>query len=930
MRIIFQTLLILSIGLGVLSFGSADSRSWIHTLSSQQQQQQQPNTFQSDFGFYQQQTHGLNTFNNNGQFGFLPSKQIIPLSNQFQPQQLHQQVPVQQQIFRSSQPIFQQKQFQPNHQIQMPLGQITIGQQQPQVSYGQMPVRQDIIVPSEPQSVCEPSPCLNEGKCVRSGDSSFSCVCPWGWSGARCEMCITECASNPCSSNKRCKAHLGGGFECVCPPDRTGLNCEIQNDLCSNNPCLNGGQCRAIEGGSFTCDCVQPWSGSNCQQTFQNPCTEEALRNPELLQFPNPWIRTGYLICTDVNVYQSMQCAIGTYFNEKINHCVPEGFDPPACPANFCQNDAECLIDATNQPRCACRKGFNGDRCETNVDECAVAGGAAACAGGQCVDQINGYICRCAGDTLGLNCRETMANPCTEANLQTDNIYHAVPSAAFNVFLQCTGPLAFTVSRCADQLFWHDVEQTCSTERAPLRAANGLCARQQPCKNGAECVDGQAVDSYTCTCRTGYTGLNCETMIDYCQSSPCQNSGRCLSYAGGYTCVCQDKVIDECCCHGIVNPCPPRSKVLPGINNYFPHLFAHRYVHCDFDGRAFVKTCAPSTRWNQDTLTCLPENFVINGTALLGIPAQPQYGQAAPQQAPSQYGQAAPAQSAYAEPAPTLKAPPAPIQPAYSAPAPALQAPPAQSAYAAPAPALQPPVAPVQSAYGAPASAPLPQPQAQSAYAAPAPASPEPQAPSSYSAPAPAPTPLETIVPQIAQNVQQSYAPVAPAQQAAPQQYGQAAPLQAPAAQPAYSAPAPASPVPQAPSSYNAPAPAPLETIVPQIAQNVQQSYAPVAPVQQAAPQQYGQAAPAVPVAPQQLQDSRSAISSQANIFSNPGQLSPQILMQLIQSGAKLPDSILSQISGLFSGNSNNNNHNNNNNARPLSYTNRYNSHRYF
>lgn len=35
-----------------------------------------------------------------------------------------------------------------------------------------------------------------------------------------------------------------------------------------------------------------------------------------------------------------------------------------------------------------------------------------------------------------------------------------------------------------------------------------------PCKNGATCTD--YVNSYTCTCRPGFTGIHCETNIPDC------------------------------------------------------------------------------------------------------------------------------------------------------------------------------------------------------------------------------------------------------------------------------------------------------------------------------------------------------------------------------------------------------------------------------
>ena len=47
-----------------------------------------------------------------------------------------------------------------------------------------------------------------------------------------------------------------------------------------------------------------------------------------------------------------------------------------------------------------------------------------------------------------------------------------------------------------------------------------------PCKNGATCVDGIA--EYTCLCKSGYEGDDCETEINECELyEPCENGATC-------------------------------------------------------------------------------------------------------------------------------------------------------------------------------------------------------------------------------------------------------------------------------------------------------------------------------------------------------------------------------------------------------------------
>ena len=58
-----------------------------------------------------------------------------------------------------------------------------------------------------------------------------------------------------------------------------------------------------------------------------------------------------------------------------------------------------------------------------------------------------------------------------------------------------------------------------------------------PCLNGGTCQQTVA-NNWNCACPVGYSGLRCEIQINYCQSSPCSPNGNCISGMSSYTCQC--------------------------------------------------------------------------------------------------------------------------------------------------------------------------------------------------------------------------------------------------------------------------------------------------------------------------------------------------------------------------------------------------------
>merc|ERR1712127_574780 len=197
-----------------------------------------------------------------------------------------------------------------------------------------------------------------------------------------------------------------------------------------------------------------------------NPCTEKVLRSAEIQAFADPLNRASYVVCTEIDVFVRMPCATGTFFDETIRHCVPEGWTAPICPVGLCKNEADCIIDEMkNEYKCLCRVGYTGLFCENNIDECALEGNQiCGMTEGKCVDQLNVYYCD-FGKTIGLTQEKSIDRPCTLLDLSLDKQFFEIPSPLGNVFLQCTGELTFTVSKCADMLFWNQELRTCTIER---------------------------------------------------------------------------------------------------------------------------------------------------------------------------------------------------------------------------------------------------------------------------------------------------------------------------------------------------------------------------------------------------------------------------------------------------------------------------------
>ena len=75
---------------------------------------------------------------------------------------------------------------------------------------------------------CSSNPCRNGASCFELNNGGYSCVCPSGFTGPRCENQINYCQINPCNYGGTCIS-LVGSFRCICPTGTTGNACEQSN-----------------------------------------------------------------------------------------------------------------------------------------------------------------------------------------------------------------------------------------------------------------------------------------------------------------------------------------------------------------------------------------------------------------------------------------------------------------------------------------------------------------------------------------------------------------------------------------------------------------------------------------------------------------------------------------------------------------------------
>ena len=108
-----------------------------------------------------------------------------------------------------------------------------------------------------------------------------------------------------------------------------------------------------------------------------------------------------------------------------------------------------------------------------------------------------------------------------------------------------------------------------------------------PCQHNGSCENGPDSDTYECTCTYPWTGVNCDTEINFCANgTECQNGGTCLSTSDGFICQYEYMAVSLLIFKVAKNPCIGPLRFFSIYHGYAKDIFydpPHRRLRvCSF------------------------------------------------------------------------------------------------------------------------------------------------------------------------------------------------------------------------------------------------------------------------------------------------------------------------------------------------------------
>ncbi|CAF2376052.1 unnamed protein product [Rotaria sp. Silwood2] len=406
--------------------------------------------------------------------------------------------------------------------------------------------------------------CLNNGTCINlpTKPPSAKCQCPSLYTGIQCQYLYAPCTSQPCENLGTCVSDGTSSYTCICPNGFSGMNCEVNVQVCESSPCQNGGKCSEPAPYYYICQCPWPYYGINCELMF-NPCLSYPCRGPSSQCISTPMYQNYTCICS--NGFQGPTCSIP--------------IDP--CQSMPCYTSGSCIRTGLLTYACSCQAGYQGNNCEIEINPCVNY----SCMNGIAIrTSLINCECQCSYSYYGKLCEMNICddNPCL--------IGQCISNGNFSYTCNCPVGFQFIMGVCVDINECRTIAGVCGNGGRCLNTYGSYSCfcktgfygkncenfdpcRSMPCVNGATCLSNETYPYWQCNCPPAYTGSHCETISLGCSSNPCR-TGTCINLLNGeYQCLCPTSITGRNCDTSLLpcdsNPCLNNSTCLTlSLTNY--------------------------------------------------------------------------------------------------------------------------------------------------------------------------------------------------------------------------------------------------------------------------------------------------------------------------------------------------------------------------
>ncbi|XP_003369017.1 putative CUB domain protein [Trichinella spiralis] len=295
----------------------------------------------------------------------------------------------------------------------------------------------------------------------------------------------------------------------------TGFELHFQTyaNRCLNHSCPPHSSCVSYPE-SYNCHCNKGYAGFDCQEVI-----DQCSSSPCVL---------GHGICAN-KPDGSFVCMCKEGYTGK--HCEHDLI----CPLNYCHHNGTCERES-GKPRCICERQFSGPRCEQEPYPPSLD-----CKWTITTNNVWRYIYEIHIRYLDLECGWDYV----KIQLSNDEII---------TLCQAEEKTVYSDNSTLNMWFHSDISKAGNGFYIIAEAIINPCVKQ-PCGNNFICqVTGP--NSRNCVCEPGYTGKECNEVIDICADVDCKNGGSCYADKLNFTCVCRKGYRGKFC-EIQSNPCIP-------------------------------------------------------------------------------------------------------------------------------------------------------------------------------------------------------------------------------------------------------------------------------------------------------------------------------------------------------------------------------------